>query len=123
VTTQSFDNGHNVPATEASRPHSLIVECGHRGLESRKGGREHHTSQGRFWFRQHPFDNDQGAFPPLGIHSRLTPPQDSMANKVDYVDLGLACADVCRALERGMDGRRPDELNRSVCEAIEQLTA
>ena len=45
-----------------------------------------------------------------------------MPNKLDYVELGLACADVCRALDRGMDGRRLDEFSRSVCEAIEQLT-
>ena len=45
-----------------------------------------------------------------------------MANKADYVDLGLACADVCKALDRGMNGRRLDELNRPVLEAIEQLT-
>jgi len=48
--------------------------------------------------------------------------QDSMANKLDYVELGLACADVCRALDRGMNERRPDELSRSMYEAIEQLT-
>jgi len=59
-------------------------------------------------------------FPP--IHSRLTSNQDSMANKTEYVELGLACANVCRALDRGMDGRRLDEFNRSVGEAIEQLT-
>jgi hypothetical protein len=45
-----------------------------------------------------------------------------MANKTDYIELGLACADVCRALDRGMKGRRVDELRGSVCEAIEQLT-
>jgi len=45
-----------------------------------------------------------------------------MTNKLDCVELGLACADVCSALDRGMGGKRPDELNRSVCEAIEQLT-
>jgi hypothetical protein len=44
------------------------------------------------------------------------------ANEKDYVDLGLSCADVCKALDRGLNGRRPDELNRSVLEAIEQLT-
>jgi len=58
----------------------------------------------------------------LAIHSRLTFNQDSMANKSDYVELGLACADVCRALDRGIDGRRLNEFNRSVGEAIEQLT-
>jgi len=45
-----------------------------------------------------------------------------MINKVDYVELGLACADVCRALDRGMKGRQVKELNRSVLEAIERLT-
>ena len=43
-------------------------------------------------------------------------------NKTDYVDLGLACADVCKALDRGMRGRRADELSQPVFEAIEQLT-
>ena len=45
-----------------------------------------------------------------------------MTNKTDYVDLGLACADVCNALDRGMKGRRADEFSQSVLEAIEQLT-
>jgi len=56
------------------------------------------------------------------IGTRLTSNQDSMANKTDYVELGLACANVCRALDRGMDGRRLDEFNRSVGEAVGQLT-
>ena len=47
--------------------------------------------------------------------------QDSMANKADYVDLGLSCADVCRALDRVMNRRRVDELSQSVFEAIQQL--
>ena len=45
-----------------------------------------------------------------------------MINEADYVDLGLACADVCGALNRGMNGRRVDELSQSVLEAIGQLT-
>lgn len=48
--------------------------------------------------------------------------QDSMVNEGDYVDLGLACADVCKALDRGMNGRRVDQLSQSVFEAIGQLT-
>ena len=48
--------------------------------------------------------------------------QDSVANKTDYVELGLACADVCRALDRGMNGKSLDDLSQSVCEAIAQLT-
>ena len=45
-----------------------------------------------------------------------------MTNRSDYVDLGLACAEVCKALDRGMNGRKMDELGQSVFEAIEQLT-
>ena len=45
-----------------------------------------------------------------------------MVDKVDYVELGLACADVCEALNRGMDNRRADKLSRSVLGAIEKLT-
>ena len=45
-----------------------------------------------------------------------------MANKTDYVDLGLACVDVCRALDRGIKGRPLDGLSQSVFEAIAQLT-
>ena len=47
--------------------------------------------------------------------------QDTMANKVDYVELGLACADVCVTLKRGLDGKSEDDLNDSVREAIKQL--
>ena len=45
-----------------------------------------------------------------------------MLNKLDYVELGLACADVCRALDRGMNASQTNELSRSVYEAIEELT-
>ena len=45
-----------------------------------------------------------------------------MANEVDYVELGLSCADVCRALERGTNGKKLDGLSKSVCDAINQLT-
>ena len=45
-----------------------------------------------------------------------------MANKTDYVELGLACADVCKALDRGMNGRRVNDLSQPVFEAIGQLT-
>ena len=46
-----------------------------------------------------------------------------MADEQDYMDLGRSCADVCKALERGLEGRRSDELSRPVLEAIEQLTS
>jgi len=45
-----------------------------------------------------------------------------MINQVDYVELGLACANVCTALDRGLNGKRPSDFNNSVCEAIKQLT-
>jgi len=45
-----------------------------------------------------------------------------MINEVDYVELGLVCADVCTALDRGLGGKRLEELNDSVREAINQLT-
>ena len=45
-----------------------------------------------------------------------------MANKTDYVELGLACANVCKALQRGINGRKTDDLSQSVHEAITQLT-
>ena len=48
--------------------------------------------------------------------------QDSIANEEDYVELGLHCADICKAIDRGMNGKRLDDLSRSVCEAINQLT-
>ena len=47
--------------------------------------------------------------------------QDTMANKADYVELGLACADVCTALKRGLDGKDENDLSGSVREAIKQL--
>ena len=46
-----------------------------------------------------------------------------MTNKTDYVDLGLACADVCGALDRGLGGKKLDDLSQSVREAIAQLKA
>ena len=45
-----------------------------------------------------------------------------MANQQDYVEIGLDCADICTALDRGMNGKRVDDLSQSVCKAISQLT-
>ena len=56
------------------------------------------------------------------IRSKFTCNQDSMANKSDYVELGLACANVCKALDRGMNGKKLEDLNESVREAINELT-
>ena len=48
--------------------------------------------------------------------------QDSMVNKQDYVELGLSCARVCKALDRGLKEGRTDELSEPVLEAIGELT-
>ena len=45
-----------------------------------------------------------------------------MANEQDYVNLGLVCSDICTVLARGLEGRRLDELSKSVLGAIELLT-
>jgi len=44
-----------------------------------------------------------------------------MINQVDYIELGLACADVCITLDRGLSGKWLEDLSSSVCEAISQL--
>ena len=44
-----------------------------------------------------------------------------MINETAYVELGLACADVCKALDRGLKGWQPNELNGSVSKAIGRL--
>ena len=48
--------------------------------------------------------------------------QDSTADEQDFLDLGRSCADVCKALERGLEGRQLDELSPSMLDAIERLT-
>ena len=53
---------------------------------------------------------------------RLKCAQDDVSNQGDYVDLGLACADVCTVLDRGFRGKGLNDLSDSVCEAIKQLT-
>jgi hypothetical protein len=44
-----------------------------------------------------------------------------MVNNPDYVELGLFCADVCRALDRGISGKKLDELSQPVYDATNQL--
>ena len=47
--------------------------------------------------------------------------QDSTIQELDCVELGLACADVCEALDRGTNRGRVDQLSQSVLKTIEQL--
>ena len=41
---------------------------------------------------------------------------------MDYVELGLACGEVCTALDRGLKEKGAGALNDSVWEAVKQLT-
>jgi hypothetical protein len=45
-----------------------------------------------------------------------------MVSEQDFVELGLDCAGVCGALDRGMNGKKLDDLSQSVREAINKLT-
>ena len=47
--------------------------------------------------------------------------QDTMVNKTDYVNLRLSRAEVCEALQQGMDGGRMCNLSLPVHEAITWL--
>ena len=58
----------------------------------------------------------------LSTDCRLRCTQDALINQVDCVELGLACADVCIALDRGLNGKGLNDLNSSVREEINQLT-
>ena len=55
-----------------------------------------------------------------GLRAHVT--QDDMVGEREYVDLGRSCAAVCKALDRGLEGRQSDELSPSVLEAIKELT-
>ena len=58
----------------------------------------------------------------FSIACRLECAQDSIIDEADYVELGLACANVCTALNRGLNGRSLKDLSGYVCETIAQLT-
>ena len=46
-----------------------------------------------------------------------------MVNEQDHVELGLFCADVCRALDQATNGKKLDDLSQSVYDAINLLTS
>lgn len=48
--------------------------------------------------------------------------QNTMDKKDEYIDLGLSCADVCEALDRGLNERKSDDISESAHKAIEKLT-
>ena len=45
-----------------------------------------------------------------------------MANHKDYVNLGRNCGNVCQVLDRRLKGKRLEELNQAVLDAIGDLT-
>jgi hypothetical protein len=45
-----------------------------------------------------------------------------MVDNPDYVGLGLSCADVCRALDREINGRKPNKPSHYVYNTTNQLT-
>ena len=45
-----------------------------------------------------------------------------MTSELDLVELGLYCADICKALDRGLNGKKLGDLSQSMCDAINQLT-
>ena len=47
--------------------------------------------------------------------------QDSVINEVDFVELGLGCAEICQSLDRGIMGGAPLPCP-PILEAVEQLT-
>ena len=55
------------------------------------------------------------------VCSRFTHSKGPTVNEPDHVELGLFCADICRVLDRGTNGKQPDELGQSVYGAIDQL--
>ena len=117
-----LDHGRQISTTKWAEWCPLLTQYGHRWPESRQGGLEHHTGQGRLWLRRHPSRNDQSMFHSFLQHLKFTCSQDTMVNEQDYVELGLSCADICRALDRGMNGKELEDLSKSACDAINQLT-
>ena len=120
--TVNLSNGSRFSTTKGARWLRLDVERGHRCPEPCEGDFECDTSKGGFWFSRRPSGYDKGMLVRSPTNLGLTPAQDSVANQQDYVDLGLFCAEVCKALERGLNGRRLDEISDSVLQAIKQLT-
>jgi len=122
-TALSFDHDHQFPTTEGARELRLLVERSHRCHGSRREDLEHHTSKGRLRHRRRPSRNNQGILLPSAMRcSELTRSQESMINAMDYVELGLFCSDICRALDRGMNEKKLNDLSQSMCDAINQLT-
>jgi hypothetical protein len=56
------------------------------------------------------------------IYFKFTHIQDEMADELEYVELGLECADNCRAIDRVVKGNTLDHLSQPVRDAMNQFT-
>ena len=122
--TLSFGHGGQVLGTEGTGERCISVERGYRGYrspESRTRYLKHCASKAVF-----------GSISTIGTirvsilwvlltDSELKFIQGATVNWMDYVELWLACAEVCAALDRGLRGKKMNNTN-SVCEANGQLT-
>ena len=45
-----------------------------------------------------------------------------MGNEEDYIKLVLLCAEICKTLDRGTKGKKPEEFTLSLCGPMERLT-
>jgi hypothetical protein len=45
-----------------------------------------------------------------------------MVDEPGCVELGLLCAEICRTLDRGTNGKEVGELSQSVYDGVNQLT-
>ena len=124
ATPLCFDcHGTQVSTTQGARNCYLSIEYSHRCIGPREGNLEYHAGQGCLWLRQrHPRDDQSESPSVIFVWLRLKRTQDAMANQMDYVELGLACAEVCTILNRGLNGKKLSDLSNSVLEAIKQLT-
>ena len=44
-----------------------------------------------------------------------------MIKEADCVELGMTCAQVCQALDRGINGRQQEQIGQSALKTIERL--
>jgi len=120
-----FEPGHvrYRQTTETSGTHHLLVECGDLGLDIAEKVSSVTPAKAAFTIVKE-------ILTMVKVHFLLFSVDGSWAEaQVGHHDerrrlrgLGLTCASVCAALDRGLSGKRLAELNTSVREAIKQLT-
>ena len=124
--TSNFDYAIQVPTTQEPGRCRLDVEYRHRWLGCHEGYRKYRGysgARGCLRRRQQYPHNDQSKIRSgfLLTDCGLKYAQEDINNQGDYVELGLACANVCNVLNRGLEGKRSNDLNDSVHKAIEEL--